>query len=348
MIRFTNDYSQGAHPDILQAITEVSMEGNFGYGCDPHTQRAARLIGELCQCEGAAVHFLMGGTQTNMTAISAFLKPYQAAIAADSGHICTHETGAVEGTGHKCIAVPTEDGKLTPDHIRQVMEAHPDEHMVQPKLVYISNTTEWGGFYTTGELEALRQVCEDYHLWLYLDGARLGSALAAGVTTLPDLARVCHAFYIGGTKNGALFGEALVIVEPALQADFRYHMKHRGGMLAKGFLLGVQFEKLMEHQMGRYLAMADHANQMAGRLRQGLEERGYPFYVDSLSNQIFPILPNALLQTLEGDFHWEVTRKMGDGNTVIRLVTSWATTPQEVEAFLAKIPHKTVELHEVI
>ena len=188
-------------------------------------------------------------------------------------------------------------------------------------------------------------MCEDYHLWLYLDGARLGSALAAGATTLPDLARLCHAFYIGGTKNGALFGEALVIVEPALQADFRYHMKHRGGMLAKGFLLGVQFEKLMEHQMGRYLAMADHANQMAGRLRQGLEERGYPFYVDSLSNQIFPILPNALLQTLEGDFHWEVTRKMGDGNTVIRLVTSWATMPQEVEAFLANVPCKTVEFH---
>lgn len=334
MYRFTNDYSEAAHPALLQAISATSEEGNFGYGCDPYTEKAEKMILQLCKAENAQVHFLVGGTQTNLTAISAFLRPYQAAIAADSGHICVHETGAIEATGHKCIAMPIPDGKLTPALVRQAVQQHPDEHMVQPKLVYISNTTENGGIYTTAELKALREVCSELGLLLYLDGARLGSALAAGATTLPDLAQLCDAFYIGGTKNGALFGEALVIVNPQLQQDFRYSIKQRGGLLAKGWLLGVQFIELMKDDMKLYLEMANHANDLALQLKYGIEKCGYTFYSDSYSNQQFPILPNAVLEKLRADFHWEEMGAFGEDKTIIRLVTSWATKQEAVDAFL--------------
>ncbi len=334
MYRFTNDYSEAAHPALLEAIATTSQEGNFGYGCDPYTQKAAQMIIQLCKADHAQVHFLVGGTQTNMTAISAFLRPHQAAIAADSGHICVHETGAIESTGHKCIAMPTANGKLTPALVRQAVQQHPDEHMVQPKLVYISNTTENGGIYTTQELKELRRVCDELGLFLYLDGARLGSALAAGATTLPDLAQTCHAFYIGGTKNGALFGEALVIVEPTLQQDFRYMIKQRGGLLAKGWLLGVQFIELMKNDMQLYLGLANHANDLALQLKRGIAECGYGFYSDSNTNQQFPILPNEVLEKLRGRFHWEEMGAFGEDKTIIRLVTSWATKQQAVDAFL--------------
>ena len=274
----------------------------------------------------------MGGTQTNATAIAAFLRPYEAAIAAVSAHICVHETGAIEATGHKCIACPAVDGKLTPDAVRAAVAAHPDEHMVKPKLVYISQTTEIGTLYSLAEVEALRAVCDELGLWLYLDGARLASGLAAGGPSLTDLGRLCDAFYIGGTKNGALFGEALVILNPALKPDFRYNIKQRGGMLAKGWLLGIQFEQLF--QENRYVALADHANRMALKLKAGIAALGYPFFCDSVTNQQFPIFPDAIVEALKPDFDFEFSSKPDGTHTCIRLVTSWATPEANVDAFL--------------
>ena len=336
MIRFTNDYSEGAHPRILEAMGAANTEGNFGYSTDPHCENARQMIRDAIGRPDSAVHFLVGGTQTNTVCICAALRPHQAVIAATTGHVCVHETGAIEASGHKCVAAPgTADGKLTPEAIRAVCAAHPDEHMVQPKLVYISNTTEVGGVYTGAELAAIRKVCDELGLLLYLDGARLGSALAAGGATLTELGALCDVFSIGGTKNGALFGEAVCIQNPAIAEDFRYIMKQRGGMLAKGWLLGIQFEQLM--QDGLYVELAAHANGLALRLREGIAALGYGFSCDSPSNQQFPILPDRVLAKLRGDFHWEEMGKPDAAHTCIRLVTSWATRPEAVEAFLAAL-----------
>lgn len=336
MYRFTNDYSEGAHPSILEAMTATNLEGNFGYGCDPHCEHAAALIRQKIARPDADVHFFVGGTQTNATCICAFLRPHEAAIAAHSGHICVHETGAVEATGHKCIAMPAAPGgKLTPELVRQAVAAHPDEHMVKPRLVYVSNTTEVGGVYTTAELEALRAVCDELGLLLYLDGARLASALACGGASFEDLGRLCDAFYIGGTKNGAIFGEAVCIMNPALKPDFRYILKQHGGMLAKGWLLGVQFEQLM--QRGLYEELGEHSTRMAQQLAEGLKGLGVEFLFESPSNQIFPILPDEVLAKLEGAFHWEVNATLEGGRSCIRLVCSWATQQAAVTAFLLAV-----------
>lgn len=336
MYRFTNDYSEGAHPSILEAMTATNLEGNFGYGCDPHCEHAAALIRQKIGRPDAAVHFFVGGTQTNATCICAFLRPHEAAIAAHSGHICVHETGAVEATGHKCIAMPAAPGgKLTPELVRQAVAAHPDEHMVKPRLVYVSNTTEVGGVYTTAELEALRAVCDELGLLLYLDGARLASALACGGASFEDLGRLCDAFYIGGTKNGAIFGEAVCIMNPALKPDFRYILKQHGGMLAKGWLLGVQFEQLM--RSGLYEELGEHSTRMAQQLAEGLKGLGVEFLFESPSNQIFPILPDEVLAKLEGAFHWEVNATLEGGRSCIRLVCSWATQQAAVTAFLLAV-----------
>ena len=336
MYRFTNDYSEGAHPSILEAMTATNLEGNFGYGCDPHCEHAAALIRQKIGHPDADVHFFVGGTQTNATCICAFLRPHEAAIAAHSGHICVHETGAVEATGHKCIAMPAAPGgKLTPELVRQAVAAHPDEHMVKPRLVYVSNTTEVGGVYTTAELEALRAVCDELGLLLYLDGARLASALACGGASFEDLGRLCDAFYIGGTKNGAIFGEAVCIMNPALKPDFRYILKQHGGMLAKGWLLGVQFEQLM--RSGLYEELGEHSTRMAQQLAEGLKGLGVEFLFESPSNQIFPILPDEVLAKLEGAFHWEVNATLEGGRSCIRLVCSWATQQAAVTAFLLAV-----------
>ena len=336
MYRFTNDYSEGAHPSILEAMTATNLEGNFGYGCDPHCEHAAALIRQKIARPDADVHFFVGGTQTNATCICAFLRPHEAAIAAHSGHICVHETGAVEATGHKCIAMPAAPGgKLTPELVRQAVAAHPDEHMVKPRLVYVSNTTEVGGVYTTAELEALRAVCDELGLLLYLDGARLASALACGGASFEDLGRLCDAFYIGGTKNGAIFGEAVCIMNPALKPDFRYILKQHGGMLAKGWLLGVQFEQLM--CSGLYEELGEHSTRMAQQLAEGLKGLGVEFLFESPSNQIFPILPDEVLAKLEGAFHWEVNATLEGGRSCIRLVCSWATQQAAVTAFLLAV-----------
>ena len=333
MYRFTNDYSEGAHPRILEAITRINTEGNFGYSMDPHCGRACRLIKEAARAPHAEVHFLAGGTQVNLIAVCAFLRPHQAILATRLGHPCLHETGAIEATGHKVIMVPCgDDAKMTPEAILNCPDLNNNEHGVQPKLVYVSNTTEMGAVYTGKELQAIAAVCREKGLYLYLDGARLASAIAAGGASIEETAACCDAFTIGGTKNGALCGEALVICNPALQQDFRYILKQRGGMMAKGFLLGVQFETFFED--GLYYELGRHSTDLAIKLRNGMEALGISFLSPSPSNQQFPILPDKVLKQLEGDFHWEVIQKMDEESTCIRLVTSWAGKEEAVDAWL--------------
>ncbi|MCI8910442.1 MAG: aminotransferase class I/II-fold pyridoxal phosphate-dependent enzyme [Oscillibacter sp.] len=336
MYSFRNDYSEGAHPKIIQALTDTNFQQTCGYGLDPLCQQAANTIRRLCQAPAADVHFLAGGTQTNLTAIASLLRPYEAVIAASTGHVNVHETGAIEATGHKVCAVPTPDGKLTPE-LAESAAGDRQEHMVYPRMVYVSDTTEVGTVYTKAELTALRQYCDRHGMLLYLDGARLGSALASPENdlTLPEIAALTDAFYIGGTKNGALFGEALVLASP--DPHFRWHLKQRGAMLAKGRLLGLQFQALLED--GLYLELARHANEAAFRLRDGLAARKIPFLVDSPSNQQFPILPNTAVQRLQDlGYAFEIQQAMDPDHTCIRLVTSWATPDSAVEDFLRDLP----------
>lgn len=333
-INLRNDYSEGAHPRLLQALAVASAEVNRGYGLDVHSVRAAALIrGRLAR--DADVHFLAGGTQTNLVALAAFLRPHEAAIAPASGHIATHETGAIEASGHKVLTVATPDGKLSPALIRPCLDGHSSEHMVKPRLVYISNTTEWGTVYSAAELQALGAFCRSRDLLLYVDGARLASALttAGNDVDLALLSAEADALYIGGTKNGALLGEALVIVNPVLRTDFRHIIKQRGAMLAKGMVVGAQFEALFED--GLYFVLATHANAMAARLREILQQAGVPLAVDSPSNQVFPILPNAMVERLQQYVEFETWERRDHGRTVIRLMTSWATPESDIEAFAA-------------
>jgi len=333
MYSFRNDYSEGAHPKVLEALTATNFVQTCGYGLDPYCAEAAARIRELCAAPEADVHFLVGGTQTNFLVLDALLAPYEAVIAAHTGHINVHETGAVEATGHKVCTVFAPDGKLTPQLVDTVVQGHSSEHMVLPRVVYISNTTEVGTIYTKAELTALREYCDAHGLYLFLDGARLGSALTSPFSdlTLPDLAQLTDAFYIGGTKNGVLFGEALVMTTPC--PHFRWHMKQRGAMLAKGRLLGVQFKTILED--GLYFDLARHANDLAFRLRDGIAALGYPFPVPSPSNQQFPVFPNSVVKGLqEMGYEFEIDHAEGAEHTCIRLVTSWATPESAVERFL--------------
>lgn len=335
MIHFRNDYSAGAHPAILQALTATNMELTPGYGTDPYCQEAAASICRLCGCPEAAVHFLVGGTQVNKTALGAFLRPYEAVIAPDSGHICVHETGSIESAGHKIISCPAPDGKLTATMLEKVCAGHSTEHMVVPRLAYISNTTELGTVYTLTELEALRAACDKLGLLLYCDGARLACAVTApqaDAAGFADYGRLCHAFTIGGTKNGLLFGEALVITAPSLQPGFRHYMKQQGAILAKGRLLGVQFAAVLRNDL--YLSMGRHANALAEKLTAGLKGLGVPLAADSPSNQVFPILPGSVVEQLEADAAFERQYQLEDGRVCIRLVTSWCSQPEDVDAFL--------------
>ncbi len=336
MYRFTNDYSEGCHPKILEAIAAVNTEGNFGYSTDPHCAHAVQMIRQAVGDPNAVVHFLVGGTQVNATAICAFLRPHQAIIATELGHPCGHESGAVEATGHKVIAVPCgADARITPEAIIACCDAHPNEHNVQPKLVYLSNTSEMGAVYTGDELRAISKVCHERGLYLFLDGARLASALAAGGASMQEIAQCCDAFTIGATKNGALFGEALVIPNTPLGEDFRYILKQHGGLLAKGFLLGVQFETLFTDDL--YQEMGRWSTGLAVQLRDGMRAMGVTFMSESPSNQQFPILPNSALKALENDFHWEVLGPVDEDHTCIRLVTSWATKQEAVDAWLTAL-----------
>ncbi len=332
---FQNDYSEGAHPRILQALARTNLTQTSGYGDDAYTREAGQLIRAHIQNESAEVHLLSGGTQTNLLALSAFLRPHEAAVAADTGHINVHETGAIEATGHKVLTAVSSDGKLTPERILPILRAHTDEHMVKPRLVYISDSSELGMCYSRAELEALRRFCDAEKLLLYLDGARLASALACTDLTLPAIAALTDAFYIGGTKNGALFGEALVIPNLALAQDIRFLIKQRGGMLAKGRVLGIQFSELFRDDL--YFELAAHANHMAALLRQGIAQAGYSFLSDSPSNQLFPIMPDALANALAAQFKLEVWCKPDATLTCVRAVTSWATQPEAVDALLSAL-----------
>lgn len=331
---FNNDYSEGTHPQILKAMMETNFEQNDGYSLDIHTIRAKELIRQEIKRQDTDIHILVGGTQTNLLGISCALRPHQAVICAETGHINVHETGAIEATGHKVLSQETEDGKLTTAHIQKALTLHTDEHMVQPKMVYISNSTEVGTQYSLKELEDISRFCRQQGLYLFLDGARLGSALTSSCNdlTLADIARLTDLFYIGGTKNGALFGEALIISHPDLKPDFRYLIKQRGAMLAKGWLLGIQFEELFQNHL--FYDMAAHANEMADRLRKGIAACGYSFHWDSKTNQLFPVLPNTVMDELKKDFLFSAQLATDEGHTCIRLVTSWATKPEAVDAFL--------------
>lgn len=337
MYSFKNDYSEGAHQRILNALVESNTEQVEGYGEDPYCIEAAKLIKKKIGCNDIDVHFIPGGTQTNLTVISSFLRPHEAAIAANTGHILVHETGAIEATGHKVISIASNNGKLNPELIKPALAAHTDEHMVKPKLVYISNSTEIGTIYSKKELEELSKFCRVNKLYLYVDGARLGSALSseANDIKLSDLGSLVDAFYIGGTKNGALIGEALVICRDSLKEDFRFFIKQKGAMLAKGRLLGIQFLELFKDDL--YFNLAKHANDMANILNEGIKKAGYEFLIDSPSNQIFPILPNKLIEKLLKNFSFYVWEKVDEDNSAIRLVTSWATNIENVSEFVAAL-----------
>ena len=336
---FHNDYNEMCHPVVLKALTEQNDTQNIGYSVDDHCKEAADIIRKLCKNDRLAVHFLVGGTQTNLTVIAASLRPHQAVIAADSGHISVHETGAVEATGHKVIELPSEDGKLRPEQIAKVAKSQSDtmdaEHTVQPKLVYISHPTELGTTYTKAELTAISQVCKEYNLRLFVDGARMGYGLAAtdADLTLADFAELTDVFYIGGTKVGAMFGEAVVISNPEIAQDFRYLIKQRGGMLAKGWLLGVQFRALLQDDT--YLKISAHANAMADKLRDTFARCGYPLLVENRTNQVFPIIPDAVLDKIAREFKFTEMHRVDDTHRAVRFCTSWATKQEDVAALCA-------------
>ena len=336
---FRNDYSFGAHPKVLAALAETNLEGNIGYGDDHYCDRAKALIRDLCRCPQAEVEFLIGGTQVNATAIAAFLRPWEGVICAESAHINGHEVGAVEATGHKLLPIRTgPDGKLTPEQIAPILERHRDVHLVKPRLVEIADATESGMVYTKAELTALSAYCRANDLLLFLDGARLGAALSSSKNdlTLPDLAGLTDAFTIGGTKNGALMGEALVITNPALQPDFFRIKKQMGAVLAKGWLLGAQFEALLKD--GLYFEMARHANTMAARLQAGLKSLGWQLWVDSPTNQVFAVVDDAAKARLDRLCAYEDWCPAQEtGRTVIRFVTCFATAPEDVDGFLAAL-----------
>ena len=339
MIYFHNDYSEGCHWKVLEALNRTNLEQTPGYGEDHYCAEAAELIRKACNAPDMAVHFLVGGTQANLTVIDAALRPHQAAVSADLGHINSHETGAVEATGHKVMALPSVDGKITAEQVAKMVEEHyasaSFEHTTQPKLVYISSPSELGTLYSLAELEALSAVCRAKGLYLFLDGARLGYGLAASDNdvTLADLARLCDVFYVGGTKVGALFGEAVCITNPALKEDFRYLIKQHGGMLAKGRLLGVQFKALFED--GLYFQLGKHAVAMADKIRATLEELSVPSLVPGTTNQIFPILSDELLAELEKEFTFVEQERVSPTHRAVRFCTSWATTEENTDALCA-------------
>lgn len=336
MLYFHNDYNEACHPAVLKKMQENMGQQMGGYGADTACDHAASMIRELCKNEQIAVHFLVGGTQTNLTVIASALRPYQAALGAATAHINVHETGAIEATGHKVIALASDDGKITGTQIRDTMVVHyadeAHEHTPLPKLVYISNPTELGTIYSLSELEDISAACREYNLYLFVDGARLGYGLAAkgNDVTFADLARLTDVFYIGGTKVGAMFGEAVVISNPMIAEDFRYMMKRQGAMLAKGWLIGLQYEALMEDNL--YLKIAGHADAMADRIRKVLNQLQYPLLVEGVTNQIFPILPDTLLDKLKEDFTFSEQVRIDESHRAVRFCTSWATTEAAVDA----------------
>lgn len=343
MYGFKNDYSEGAHERIINALVKTNLEQTTGYGEDTYCFQAIELLKNKMERKDVNIHLMVGGTQTNLTAISSFLRPHEACIAANTGHIFVHETGAIEATGHKVIPVTVDDGKLNSSHIQSVLDSHTDYHMVKPKLVYISNPTEIGTIYSKKELEELYSFCKSRNLLLYVDGARLGCALTSKENdmTMKDLAYNSDAFYIGGTKNGALFGEALVIVNDSLNEDFRFLIKQRGGLLAKGRLLGIQFIELFKDNL--YFELADHANKMSQLIQDALKNLNYELLIESPTNQVFPIIPNSILEKLKEKYDYTLWEKYDENNSIIRLCTCWATIPEKVNEFISDLTKYTCE-----
>lgn len=324
----------------MDALVRTNSEHSDGYGLDTHCEHAAELIKDMIGRDDCQVHMLVGGTPCNVTTIAATLRPYESVIALRTGHIYSHETGAVEATGHRVIAMEGVNGKITPELIDQAWEEYLDEHTLLPKMVYVSQPTECGSIYSKAEMAAIRDKCLEKDLYLYVDGARLGAALTAEGNDLSirELARLCDAFYIGGTKNGALFGEALVICHPEINDHFRFMIKRQCSMLAKGRLIGVQFEALLEGgEDSLYFEIAAHANAMAKLLREELTALGINFYSDSPTNQVFPILPAAVVKALEKEVAFHIWAPEKDGMIPIRLVTGWGTEKQDVEGFVQAI-----------
>ena len=334
MLDFVNDYSEGAHEKILLRLLETNMEKLSGYGTDQYCESAKQKIREVCECPEADIYFLVGGTQTNATVIDAILSQYEGVVAANTGHISTHEAGAIEASAHKVLAIPHKNGKITAKAVKQYFaDFYADgnhEHMVFPGMVYISHPTEYGTLYSKKELEELSIVCHEYDAPLYLDGARLGYGLVSeeNDVTLADIASLCDAFYIGGTKNGALFGEALVICNDSLKKDFRYNIKQKGALLAKGRLLGIQFIELFKDNL--FFDLANHANEMARLIQDALIENNYKLLIKSPTNQIFPILKNTDLERLSKKYSFAIWEEYDENHTVIRICTSWATDKEKV------------------
>ena len=338
MISFACDYLEGCHPAVLEALTRSNLEQHPGYGLDPWCEKAAAMIRERFTCPESAVHFLVGGTQVNAAVIAAILRIYEGVLSADSGHINVHETGAVEASGHKILPLPAKDGKITGDQVRTAVRLQGDwEHTVRPGMVYVSQATETGTVYTREELRDLYDACRACGLPLFVDGARLGTALMSPACDIQpeEMASLCDVFTVGGTKNGALFGEAAVFTDPALAERFRYVMKQRGAMLAKGRLLGVQFAALMEEDL--YFTIARHAVDCALRIRRALLDRGIPLAMDGRTNQIFPVFTQLQAENLARDFELEAWETLPDGRRVMRICTSWATTEAAVEALIRRI-----------
>jgi threonine aldolase len=332
---FKNDYSEGCHPNILQALLHSNFEQQAGYGEDEYSLQAKKLIKEKIKSPDSEVYLVSGGTQANLIVISAILRPYQCVISAAPGHILNNETGAIEATGHKVLSIETADGKLKPEDIIPVLENHSNiPHQVMPKLVYISNSTELGTVYLAEELEKLSDFCREKGLYLFMDGARLGHGLISEISdiTLEKVAELTDVFYLGGTKNGALIGEAIVINNKDLQPDFAFNIKQKGALLAKGRLLGIQFMELMKDDL--YFDLAKHANIQAMKIKNAMKERGVQFLADTYTNQIFPIISNELIEVLSENFDFFVWKKTDEKSSAIRLITSWNTGDEAVERFI--------------
>ena len=339
MIRFESDYLEGALPQIMYRLMSTNFEQTAGYGCDPYCESARELIKKECAAPDADIHFLVGGTQTNMTVIAAALRPHQGVLAAETAHIEAHETGAIEATGHKVITLDSTDGKINAKQVEDYVLRHRAdesfEHIVQPAMVYISQPTETGTVYTLSELEELSAVCRRLGILLYVDGARLACALACeGTPKLPDLARLCDVFYIGGTKHGTLFGEAVVILNDALKKDFRYIIKQHGGMLSKGRLLGLQFDELFSD--GSYYEVGRNEVRLAQKIADAFKKKGIELYYDSPTNQIFPVLSDEQIMKLSETYSFSVQGKT-PGGTVTRFCTSWATTDAVADKLIKDI-----------
>ena len=335
---FKNDYSEGAHPRILDALIKYNLTQQNGYGLDGYSLNAAKFIRDKCAAPNASVHFVSGGTQANLTVISAFLRPHESVVSAHTGHIFTNESGAIEATGHKIHGVETADGKLRPQDVQNILDAHQNvPHQLKQRLVYISNSTEIGTIYSKKELQELYEFCQNKNLILFMDGARLGHALTAETSdmSLADIAKYTDAFYLGGTKNGALIGEAIVINNPALQDEFGFHLKQKGALLAKGRLLGIQFEELMRDNL--YFELADHANRQAMKIKEAFEEIGCDFLAETFTNQIFPVLNAKQIDQLSEKYDFYIWKKIDSERSAIRLITSWSTTDETVAGFINEV-----------